>query len=269
MAGMDLCTDAGGKMLKYTGIDGTVIDKEGAAIQRIKEHEPEEGYWVAFSGGKDSMVIYDLIKRAGVKYDAHFNMTIVDPPEVRDYIKKYYPEVIWERPKKSMFQLIRHRRIPPTRVVRYCCSELKELHGNNRIIVVGVRRDESVNRKDRQVFEQSRRNKRVHFLSPIVDWLNEDVWQYIRQHKMPYCKLYDEGYTRIGCIMCPLQGTEGMLKDAERFPKYYRAYLRAFDAMLKNKDDGDRIQWHSAEDVMHWWVYGSHKDETTTQEKLT
>ncbi len=56
------------------------IDKVNLAIRRIKLHEPIEGYYVAFSGGKDSCVILDLVKRAGVKFDAHLNITTVDPP---------------------------------------------------------------------------------------------------------------------------------------------------------------------------------------------
>jgi len=81
-------------MLRETTLEG-VIDKELVALERIKQYEPEEGYYVAFSGGKDSIVVYDLVKRAGVKYDTHFSVTTVDPPEVLQFIRNYYPEVEW------------------------------------------------------------------------------------------------------------------------------------------------------------------------------
>jgi len=70
-----------------------------SAIAVIKEYEPPEGYHVAFSGGKDSIVVYDLVKKAKVKHQAYFAMTTVDPPELLKFIKKSYPEVKWVRPK--------------------------------------------------------------------------------------------------------------------------------------------------------------------------
>jgi len=76
------------------------------AIMLLREHEPPEGYHLAFSGGKDSIVIYDLAKRAGVKFTGNFSKTTVDPPEVLKFIKENYPEVVWAIPKKSMFQII-------------------------------------------------------------------------------------------------------------------------------------------------------------------
>ena len=101
------------------------------AIEVLKEYEPAEGYFVAFSGGKDSIVIYDLMKRSGCKFDAHFNYTTVDPPEVLEFIKRYYPDVIWERPKDSMFTLIRKWGLP-NRLRRWCCRLLKEYSGTGR-----------------------------------------------------------------------------------------------------------------------------------------
>jgi len=104
------------------------VNKIDRAIERLRHYEPKEGYYVAFSGGKDSCVVLDLCKRAGVKYDAHYNLTTVDPPELIQFIKQYHPDV-WEtrtKPKKSMWQLIVEKRMPPTRIMRYCCDILKE-----------------------------------------------------------------------------------------------------------------------------------------------
>jgi 3'-phosphoadenosine 5'-phosphosulfate sulfotransferase (PAPS reductase)/FAD synthetase len=70
-------------------------------------------------------------------------------------------------------------------------------------------------------------------VNPIVDWTDEEVWEYIHARNLPYCELYDQGYTRIGCIGCPLAGAEKMRKDFERYPKYRDNYIRAFDRMIK------------------------------------
>ena len=115
-------------MLKEQTLFGE-IDKVDLAIRRIKLHEPPEGYYVAFSGGKDSCVILDLVKRAGVKFSAHLNITTVDPPEVLKFVRQNYPEVTMEKPKISMKKLIEKKGILPTRLARYCCAEFKERGG--------------------------------------------------------------------------------------------------------------------------------------------
>ena len=76
--------------------DGQLLDKVELAIQRLKAFEPPEGYYVAFSGGKDSQCIYHLCQMAGVKFDAHYNVTSVDPPELVKFIKTHYPDVKFE-----------------------------------------------------------------------------------------------------------------------------------------------------------------------------
>ena len=197
------------------------------AIARLRKHEPEDGYYLAFSGGKDSMVIYDLAVRAGVRFDAHFHQTTIDPPEVLQFIREHYPDVAWTKPKRSMFQMIVKHGTPPTRIIRYCCTELKELHGTGRTVILGVRRAESARRKDRPIFGESTRRAGTFFCCPIVDWTAADVWDYIRSRSLPYCSLYDEGKERIGCIMCPMQGPRGLLDDAQWYPMFYRAYLGA------------------------------------------
>ena len=128
-------------------------DKVEIAIERFKTYEPDEGYYLCFSGGKDSVVIKALADMAGVKYDAHYNVTGVDPPELVRFIKDYHKDVIFNIPRDkdgnriTMWGLIAKKNTPPLRIARYCCAELKERGGYGRFVVTGVRWAESVKRK--------------------------------------------------------------------------------------------------------------------------
>lgn len=133
----------------------TYEEKVRSAIDRIKTYEPQEGYWLAFSGGKDSMCVKGLCDMAGVKYEAHYSLTSVDPPELVKFIKSM-PDVSIDVPRypngkqKTMWSLIEDNMYPPTRLARYCCRELKESAGDGRITITGVRWAESNNRKNNQ-----------------------------------------------------------------------------------------------------------------------
>ncbi len=142
--------------LQETMLDGTVFDKVQIAISRYKAFEPPEGYYLAFSGGKDSVCIKALADMAGVKYDAHYSVTSVDPPELVSFIRDKYPDVSRDIPRDkegkaiTMWNLIPKKKMPPTRLARYCCSVLKESAGKGRITVTGVRWAESARRKENQ-----------------------------------------------------------------------------------------------------------------------
>lgn len=138
-------------MLHQLNFDGK--DKVDIAIERLKAYEPAEGYYLCFSGGKDSVVIKALADMAGVKYDAHYSATGIDPPELVRFIRKYHSDVAFDIPhdkdgkRITMWSLIPKRKMPPTRLVRYCCAELKERAGKGRFSITGVRWAESVRRK--------------------------------------------------------------------------------------------------------------------------
>lgn len=130
-------------------------DKVQVAIDRLKAFEPPEGYYLAFSGGKDSVVIKALANMAEVKYDAHYNLTSVDPPELVQFIKTF-DDVQIDIPKDkdghqiTMWNLIPKKKLPPTRIARYCCQALKEERSNGRMTITGVRWAESANRRKNQ-----------------------------------------------------------------------------------------------------------------------
>lgn len=131
-------------------------EKVNKSIERLKAFEPPEGYYLAFSGGKDSVTCKALLDAAGVRYDATYRVTSVDPPELVRFIKEKHPDVIREVPRYkdgkpiTMWNLIPRKLFPPTRNGRYCCEFLKESGGDGRMTVTGVRWAESVNRERNQ-----------------------------------------------------------------------------------------------------------------------
>jgi phosphoadenosine phosphosulfate reductase len=246
------------------------------AIERLKEFEQftkGEGYYLAFSGGKDSCVIKALADMAGVKYDAHYNVTTVDPPELLRFIKEHHTDVIWERPKTNMWQLIIKKRMPPSRIVRYCCEMLKEGNGGGRVIMTGVRWAESAKRSKRRMVETCYKDKGKRYVHPIIDWTSEDVWEFIREYNVPYCGLYDEGFTRLGCIGCPIAGKKRWA-EFERWPRFKELYLRAFNKCVEKrlrdiKDGeshleykGDCAKWSTGQEMFDWWMKDRHEKVT-------
>lgn len=122
------------------------IAKEKRAIEYLKAFEPkDEPYYLCYSGGKDSDAIRILASLAGVKHDIENNHTTVDAPETVRYIRSI-PGIHINYPEKSMWQLIVEKGMPPTRIMRYCCAELKERGGKGRVKITGVRKDESAAR---------------------------------------------------------------------------------------------------------------------------
>ncbi|TCL40008.1 phosphoadenosine phosphosulfate reductase [Anaerospora hongkongensis] len=239
-----------------------VVDKVQVAVDRLKQFEPEEGYWIAFSGGKDSMVILDLAKKAGVKYEAHYRIGGFDPPELVRFINQHYHDVIKDYPKVSQW-LVMSKRGPANRRMRWCCDH-KESGGKGRLVVTGVRWEESARRGKRKMVEQCYRDNSKRLLNLIIDWTEQEVWQYIKQNNLPYCSLYDEGFTRIGCVMCPLTSVANRIKEAERWPAYARNYLKMCEmAFDRKKPLGHKMpeEWKSGVDMYNWWVYDDGRGE--------
>jgi len=240
-------------------------DKAEIAIERLQTFCPPEGYYVAFSGGKDSVVILDLVKRSGVKYDAHYNITGIDPPELFYFIRDNFPEVERHRPETTIWKLIVKKMMPPTRRVRYCCEYLKERGGAGRRVITGVRHAESSRRSKRGFIEECFKDKHKIYVHPIIDWTDADVWQYIKDNQVKYCSLYDEGFKRLGCIGCPMAGKIGREKEFKRWPAYEKKFRTAFAAAAAaniaalgteyggtNRDA--KLRWPDGDAMFDWWM---------------
>jgi len=233
-----------------------VVDKVQIAIDRIRQFEPPEGYYVAFSGGKDSCVVKDLVKRAGVKADYHYNLTTVDPPELVYFIREHHPDVEVHKPRKTMWELIVDNGLPPIRQQRWCCRELKERGGKGRLVLTGVRWAESNRRAGRHMIETCMTDNSKRYIHPIIDWADGEVCHYIRKNNLPYCALYDEGQARIGCIMCPLANKQQQQQQEARWPKIAAAYRRACNATFQKLiERGKKPKFcNSGDEMYEWWL---------------
>lgn len=244
------------------------------------------------SGGKDSAVCREIVRRSGVPHEIMHNLTTADAPQTVYYIREQFTKAeeagipcavnfpYYRGQRTTMWRLIPAKKIPPTRVVRYCCEVLKESSGAGRFIVTGVRWAESYKRKSRGIYEslarrkadkvminndnddrrmlfESCRIKGKHICNPIIDWSDRDVWEYIRAEKIPVNPLYDMGFFRVGCIGCPMAGKQ-RYREFALFPTYERAYKRAFEEMLlvrEKEGKEDRTgKWKDAEGVFRWWM---------------
>lgn len=206
---------------------------------------------------------------------------------VREVFKKLEEEGIktnitlpmYKGKRVSMWTLIPQKGTPPTRIMRYCCQILKEQNGKNRFISTGVRKSESVKRQSREEIEAKTNLKKDSIkltinevmlddnteirkliehckmkgkmtVNPIIDWSDRDIWGFIRSENIKTNLLYECGYTRVGCVGCPMGGRKNMLKQFADFPTYKRAYIHAFDKMVKAK----KTPWASGEEVFDWWI---------------
>ena len=267
-------------MERYT-IEGTV-NLEKMAIERLKCFEDfalqmhPNGYYVAYSGGKDSDCIRILCELAGVKHELWHNHTTVDAPETVYYVRSIVPEKQISKPDMSMWGLIVKKGIPPLQQIRYCCEILKEHGGEGRFVVTGVRRAESIKRSDGRVFQirnvpkkdriifsdDNDENRRMlepcqlkgkRTLNPIVDWTDDDVWEFLNYYGCKSNPLYKCGFKRVGCIGCPMASFKHRRFQFERYPKYKELYIRAFDKMLK-VEGREHKDWKSGEEVFDWWT---------------
>lgn len=237
-----------------------LTDKIQHSIELLKKYEEvalkmnPDGYYLAFSGGKDSQVCYELCKMAGVKFKAHFSCTTVDPKEVLRFIRKYYPDVVWHRPKESMFKLIEKNKSLPLRHLRFCCRLIKEVAGAGSVVLTGVRKAESKSRQShKEVTMQCIKGEDKLLMAPILEWRNGEVWEFVRNQIGYYCELYDKGFHRIGCVLCPNASPRTKQKELNASPKFEYAYKKAIKKCIAS---GSYQQFDDENDVWNWWMQG-------------
>lgn len=274
-------------------------DKVDIAVKRLREAAEMsqalhgKPLLVTYSGGKDSDTVLRLAQIAKIPFEVQHSHTTADAPETVYHVRDKFRELELagikceidyhtqpDGTRTTMWNLIPRKLIPPTRLVRYCCAELKEGGGKDRMITTGVRWDESTARKSRGALEIiSKRREKSIFLNndndedrrlfetctmkgkrvsnPIIDWETNDVMDFLTGEKVKLCSLYSEGWKRVGCIGCPMAGKHRYAEFA-RYPTYKKAYIRAFDKMmemrrLRGMPRGVEMD-ETGVDVFHWWM---------------
>lgn len=274
-------------------------DKVDIAVKRLREAAEmsqalyDKPLLVTYSGGKDSDTVLRLAQIAKIPFEVQHSHTTADAPETVYHVRDKFRELELagikceidyhtqpDGTRTTMWNLIPRKLIPPTRLVRYCCDELKEGGGKDRMITTGVRWDESTARKSRGALEIiSKRRKKSIFLNndndedrrlfetctmkgkrvsnPIIDLETNDVMDFLTGEKVKLCSLYSEGWKRVGCIGCPMAGKHRYAEFA-RYPTYKKAYIRAFDKMmemrrLRGMPRGVEMD-ETGVDVFHWWM---------------
>lgn len=277
-------------------------DLEHTAIERLKTASEmslrlfKTPLVITYSGGKDSDVLLHLAEASGIPFEVLHNLTTADAPETVRHVYETFrrleskgirctvdKHVNPDGSRTTMWNLIPRKLMPPTRLVRYCCSELKEGGGKGRFIATGVRWAESAARKknrgslevitskkatslvlandndeSRRLFETCQlKGKRV--VNPIIDWQEADVLDYAEAEHIPMNPLYCEGFKRVGCVGCPLAKKQTRLAEFTRWPKIKAAYIRAFDRMLEERSLRGKLEggmrWgETGVDVFHWWM---------------
>lgn len=251
--------------------------------------DPENGFRNTFSGGKDSQCLYYLVKMAGVKHKTHMNLTSVDPPEVIRFVRTQYPDVELTKPRMSIYDMAKKKHILPTMRARWCCAEYKETSGAGKVTLIGIRKEESARRAKREEISTSIKGKRTEesfdqwseheekmvacvggkdqiLVSPIIHWTERDVWEFLNMNNIPHCKLYDEGYKRIGCILCPMSKYRQKVKEMKRYPHVKRKWMETIQWLI---DNGYLNRYFSdAETGFKWWISGKSLEQFYADEFL-
>lgn len=234
--------------------EGKTLDE--LAIELIQAYEPPEGYYLGFSGGKDSVVIEHLTRRAGVKYRAVYNVSPIDPEFIRHFIKLEYPDVEWEYHARGFWNKPFMSHGLPTRKRRWCCELIKEAGGAGEVKILGMRKAESNTRKQYNCFTIPRNtDKAKGWVLPILNWSDTDVWQYIAEHNIHFCSAYRHGFNRIGCVLCPFLTAPQTKWQMKLFPEITKLWRLAADRYFDIRiERGTPLPFKTKDEQWNWWI---------------
>ena len=283
----------------FDGTEQSTLEQSLRLIRAFEEpslHRNPIGYAVGYSGGKDSDALLHLFKIAGVKFFVFHNHTTLDAPETVYHVRKVFKKLEEEgipckifMPKISFWGLCLQKKLLPTRWRRFCCECLKENDSGKPELQFathsfGVRKAESPKRaafrdsielRDKKGYSDIQRfhfdnaeevkettacyTKKHFIVNPIAYWSDNYLWEFIRAEHIEINPLYEEGYTRVGCIGCPLAGEEMRIKEFERYPKFKARFIRLCEDILNawSEDRKEKSVYKSGIELFEGWLKGS------------
>ena len=247
------------------------LEKKVERAIRLLQSIPQDGdIELSYSGGKDSDVILELAKMAGIPYRAIYKNTTIDPKGTIAHAREMGAEVI--HPKKTFFQLVSEKGFP-SRFARFCCSALKEYKICDRAIQ-GIRRVESRKRaenyKEPEMCRVYSTKEKVKVYLPILEWTDQDVEEFIKERNIKCHPLYYRGggqfdvTKRLGCVGCPLQSRRKRIQEFKDNPKFLKAWIRAGQKRFKSEayQNGDsKYHFKDAFEVMGYQLYCDNIDD--------
>lgn len=211
----------------------------------------------SFSGGKDSQVILDLVTRvipdkdlvviySDTGYELPPSLELYE--EVKEFYHKQYPDLRFFTSKnKQPLMYYWDKMGAPSRVLRWCCSImksaplavlLKELNGGEKqpsaILFDGVRAEESVNRAGRSRIGKNAKHNNIINISPILDWNATETYLYILLKGLPFNKAYRQGFSRVGCVICPYSSKWSENIASKIYPDSINPFIDAIRVSLED-----------------------------------
>lgn len=213
-------------------------------------------FYVAFSGGKDSVVALDIVQRAlpHNEFKVVFGNTDMEFPTTTELVQKLsrkcsdegieFLEAASNMTSKESWNIFG----PPARKVRWCCTVhktapvinmLSDKFANGKlrcVMITGVRGDESVSRSGYDEMSMGRKMAGQYSFHPILEWSSAEIYLYIYSQGLLLNDAYKYGFNRVGCIMCPNSSEKHEYIKRQCFPELVDEYC-------------ERITQNSAKDL--------------------
>lgn len=198
--------------------------------------------FVSFSGGKDSTVTSHLVTTAlsNPSIIHIFGNTTIELPDTIEYVNRFKknnrktPVLTSMNDQQEFFELCKEFG-PPSRMLRWCCTVFKtgfiskkinsSFRGKSSVrTYYGIRRNESKSRSTYSREDNSPKISKQKVSSPIIDWIDYDIWLYILTAGIDFNDAYRKGYARVGCWCCPNNSRWSQFLSSVYIPELYNKF---------------------------------------------